>query len=110
VLPMLFFPAQGAVEIDVSEFVVIDENLNQPALPDPPYQPNAPTAAEHVPEPDLPLQVADLMRDNRVRDAVGALINASETPMAEFYVAVAALRSSRLRHGAVRVARRLVAR
>jgi len=110
VMPILFFPAQGAVDIDASEFVVIDENVNQPTLPDQPYQPNAPSPAEPSTEHDLPLQVEALMRDNRVRDAMGALINASETPMAEFYVAVAALRASRPRNGAVRIASRLVAR
>lgn len=75
--PVLFFPAEGIIAIDATDFVV--------------------AAHAHV-DADNALNEQEVrlaLSSSQVSTALGALVNASETPLSEFYIAVAALRSQR---------------
>ena len=72
---MIFFPSEGIIEVNMSQFIVREDD-------------------EVEPHREEPRPSVSIMNDNRVRDAVGALINAERTPLGEFFVAVAALRSA----------------
>lgn len=73
---MIFFPAAGIIEIDATDFIVREER-------------------DEVQEEERPRNTSRIMTDPRIRDVVGALINAQRVPMSEFYLAVSALRASR---------------
>jgi hypothetical protein len=77
---VIFFPAQGMLEVDATEFVVA-------AHVEPPEGPS---------QTPTPASLHAALSSSQVADAVGALVNASNVPISEFYVAVAALRA---RHG-----------
>lgn len=84
---MMFFPAAGIVEIDSTDFTVVDERDDDRPQEEEPRRTNRVTT-----DPMLVVG-SDIM----VRNVVGALINAPSVPLSEFYLAVSALRSSRTR-------------
>ena len=76
---VIFFPAQGMLEVDATNFVVAAH-----------ADPQEDTLQQHVPE-----SLHAVLSSSQVADAVGALVNASNVSISEFYVAVAALRMQR---------------
>lgn len=76
---VIFFPAQGMLEVDATDFVVAAH-----------ANPQADTVQQHASE-----SVHAVLSSSQVADAVGALVNASNVPISEFYIAVAALRTQR---------------
>lgn len=70
---MIFFPSTAVVEVDMSQFIAVEEDDMDPHR-----------------EEQRPLH--RITNGNSVRDAVGALINAERVPLQQFIAAVAALR------------------
>lgn len=74
---IILFPVQATVEVDATDFLVQDDVFRD------------------GPSGELVrVQHYHALRDSNVSSAIGALINAGNVPLSEFYIAVASLRAS----------------
>lgn len=76
---VIFFLAQGMLEVDATDFVVAAH-----------AEPREDTLQQLTPD-----SLHAALSSSQVADAVGALVNASNVPISEFDISVAALRSQR---------------
>lgn len=89
----IFFPAQSIVEVDATDFMVREEVFADEQL-------DNRARVEHY----------HALGNSNVSSAIGALVNAGNIPLSEFFVAVAGLRASSNERRRANSARQLNAR